>query len=52
MAEQQGGTMGQRRLPPHPVCRPRSYMPRSWPHHFGRSEQFLVAGVYPDGYSS
>lgn len=51
MADQQHGSMGQRRLAPHPVCRPRSCMPRSCSGLFEAGKQFVVAGLYPDGYS-
>ena len=52
MADQQDGTMRQRRLPPHPVCRRRSYMPRSCSRLFEAGKQFLAAGLYPDGYTT
>ena len=51
VADQQHGTV-ERRLPPHPVGRRRSYTARSCSCLFEAGGQFLVAGLYPDGYIS
>lgn len=47
MANQQNGTLEQRRLPPYPVLRRLSYIARSCSRLCEVGRQFLVAELYP-----